>query len=259
MADMRKVTALLIFFILIFLAPSSFAVSQTLIERLDLSTTAFKQLMAAGDSEIPQDMLKNCEAIVIFPRTINVAWGLGGQYGRGVALRHDKKRHDWTAPAFYTIGGLTIGPQIGGQAIDIVLVVMNEKGLNSLLQSKSTLGGDAGVALGPVGRNATASTDLGFQAEIYSYSRAKGLYIGLSLKGAVVTPDAAANREYYGSAYAAKDILIDKKGNPQKYARPLLSELRRYTPGRQPVPWIIFVWAIVLFVGLAFFLASRRK
>ena len=259
---MKKFAALALFSILIFLAVPSFAIDEKLIERLELSGTAFRELMQANDQSIPYDLLKNCEAVVIFPRTLNIAWGIGGQYGKGVALRHDKKNKDWSAPAFYTIGGLTIGPQIGGQAIDIVLIVMNEKGLDSLLKSKCTLGGDAGIALGPVGRNATASTDLGLKAEIYSYSRARGLYIGLSLKGAMVKPDKSAIIEYYGADYTARDILIDGKGSPKKYAQPVLNALRKYTPGCRPCSLLSWLGMAALVTVAALFVAAfflRKK
>ena len=191
----------LIFSALILSAPPASALDAKLEERIQMSATAFRELMESADSSVPTNLLKKCEAIVIFPRTLNVAWGIGGQYGKGVAMSRNRKTGEWSSPAFYTLGGLTLGPQIGGQAIDIVLVVMNEKGLNSLLESQCTLGGDAGIAVGPAGRNATMSTDLGVKAEIYSYSRAKGLFIGLSLKGALVKPDASAYQEYYEKWY----------------------------------------------------------
>ena len=240
---------------LVFYPDSSFAVNQDLVERLDRSADVFQNLMKAGDQGIPQDLLKNCEAVAIFPKTFNLAWGIGGQFGRGVALRHDKVKHDWGEPAFYTIEGLTLGPQIGGQTIDIVLLVMNENGLKSLLQSHTTLGGDAGIALGPVGRNATVSTDLGLQAEIYSYSKAKGLFIGLSLKGAMVAPDDAAIADYYGQNLTAREILMGGKGAHKKYSQKLLTGLRRYTPGRFPFIVMIFLWMAALVGGL--FLIGR--
>ena len=223
---MIKEQALVLFALLI--SSPGFADEQKLIERLDLSTTAFSELMQSKDSSIPKEMLQKSEAIVIFPRTLNIAWGIGGQYGKGVLLKHDKAAGRWSKPVFYMIGGITLGPQIGGQAVDIVLVIMNEKGLNSLLKSQSTLGGDAGIALGPVGRNAAASTDLRAGAEIYSYSRAKGLYIGLSLKGAIVKPDKDANAEYYGSE--------------RPFHKKLLEVVYHYAPPKKmdvtPLMWI---------------------
>ena len=244
----------------VFCAPA-FAVDQKLVERLDLSTTAFSELMQSSDSSIPKDMLQKSEAIVIFPRTLNLAWGIGGQYGKGVLLRHDKASGGWSKPVFYMIGGLTLGPQIGGQAVDIVLVIMNEKGLNSLLKSKCTLGGDAGIALGPVGRNATASTDLRAGAEIYSYSRAKGLYIGLSLKGALVKPDRDANVQYYGADVTPQDIIYENKGAEQSEHNKLLSEIYRFAPPRKkdltPLMWIAGV-LIVLVVIAQIFRAGKK-
>ena len=116
------------------------------VERVGLAAAAFHELMQSPDQGVPADLLRKCEAVAIFPRTLNLAWGLGGEYGKGVVLRHDRRSGGWSAPAFYTIGGVTLGPQIGGQSIDICLVVTDEKGLKSLLESKCTLGGDAGVA-----------------------------------------------------------------------------------------------------------------
>ncbi len=254
-------TALVSCFLALLVALPCYAVSARLLERLELSQNAFKELMESRDQSVPQDLLNKCEAIVIFPRTLNIAWGLGGQYGKGVLLRHDREKHDWGNPAFYTIGGITLGPQIGGQAVDIVLVIMNQRGLNSILQSKSTLGGDAGIALGPVGRNATASTDLGLQAEIYSYSRAKGLYIGLSLKGAMVAPDKVANMEYYGIEHTPRDIILLNKGKVRDDMKPLLDEVRRHTPGWKPASPAIWVWAgagaLVLLAAIFFFVRKK--
>lgn len=246
--------------IAILLTAPCYGLDQKLVERLDLSTTAFSELMQSADAKIPKNLLMKSEAIVIFPRTINVAWGLGGEFGKGVALCREKKTGRWSNPAFYTLGGVSLGPQIGGQAVDIILVVMNEKGLSSLLKSHCTLGGDAGIAVGPAGRNATASTDIRAGAEIYSYSRAKGLYIGLSLKGAVVTPDEDANAKYYGANLTAKEILLENKGADKPYHQALLKTIRRYAPPRA-IPWIVPVWGTVLLGGVVLIAASvlRKK
>ncbi|MCG3175701.1 MAG: hypothetical protein MOGMAGMI_00634 [Candidatus Omnitrophica bacterium] len=238
-------------------ATSAAAIDEALVERLDLSTRAFRELMASPDTEVPSALLRQAEAVVIFPRTINAAWGIGGQYGKGVALRRDPKSGKWSSPAFYTLGGITIGPQIGGQAIDIVLVVVNAKGLDSLLKSKSTLGADAGVAVGPAGRNVAATTDLRLKSEIYSYSRAKGLYIGLSLKGAVVAPDNSANADYYGSEKSAADILLKTVGPHSKHDAALLRELRRHTSTGSWLPLTVTALAVAL-VAVAY-AKSRAK
>lgn len=244
---MKKIPILTL--VLVLIAAPCFAIDQKLVDRLDLCTAAFHDLMNSSDSGVPRDFLRKSEAIVIFPRTLNLAWGIGGEFGKGVLLKHDKSTGRWSKPVFYALGGVTLGPQIGGQAVDIVLVVMNPKGLESLLKSQSTLGGDAGIALGPVGRNATASTDLRAGAEIYSYSRAKGLYLGLSLKGAIVKPDKDANAQYYGPGLTARDILLDNKGQDQIAHEKLLKEIYQYTP---PVKtgWLVWVWGFVLLAGL---------
>lgn len=234
---------------------SVWALDAKLDERIHLSATAFHELMESADSSVPTNLLKKCEAIVIFPRTLNIAWGLGGEYGKGVAMSRNRKTGEWSSPAFYTLGGLTLGPQIGGQAVDIVLVVMNEKGLTSLLESQCTLGGDAGIAVGPAGRNATMSTDLGIKAEIYSYSRAKGLFIGLSLKGALVKPDASANQEYYGRPVTAREILIEKSVPRPSYEKPLRKELNHFVPATG-LPWGWVAAVVVLCAAAVFF---RRK
>lgn len=236
-------------------APAA-AVDEALVERLDLSTRAFRELMASPDTKVPSALLRQAEAIVIFPRTINAAWGIGGQYGKGVALRRDPKNGKWSAPAFYTLGGITIGPQIGGQAVDIVLVVVNEKGLESLLKSKSTLGADAGVAAGPAGRNVAVTTDLRLKSEIYSYSRAKGLYIGLSLKGAVVAPDKNANEAYYGRPVEAADILLKTVGPHSRDDAGLIGQVRRHTQGP---PYLVYAAVAVVLVGAYAYLRLRRR
>ncbi len=260
----RKILILVTPFI--FLAAAVNAGSDALTDRLDLSTNAFRELMQASDASIPRDLLQKCEAIVIFPRTINVAWGLGGQYGKGVALKRDRSTGRWSQPAFYMIGGLTLGPQIGGETVDIVLVVLNERGLTSLLNSKCTLGGDAGIAIGPVGRKATASTDLLLTAEILSYSRAKGLYVGMSVKGAVVMPDNEANRLYYKSDLSARQILLERQGQLKDGSKPLLKTINRFAPPKSTFFGIqllsgfgIFIILFALFLVIWGIMAVVRK
>lgn len=256
---MKKIYFLLMAALLIVPAAAQADEGAKLNERLDISATAFRELMESSDSSIPDSLLHKAEAIVIFPRTLNLAWGIGGQYGRGVALRRNTQTGEWSAPAFYSIGGITLGPQIGGQAIDTVLVVTNEKGLNSLLKSKCTLGGDAGIAVGPAGRNATASTDIGLKAEIYSYSRAKGLYIGLSLKGAIVSPDKSANEEFYGAGVTAAEILSGKVGHRGPDSK-LMKAVRHYAPERTtPVRIILWALAILAIAGAIALFARRAR
>lgn len=232
------------------------AADAALVERLRLSEQAFRELMESPDTQVPAALLDSAEALAIFPRTLNAAWGIGGQYGKGVALRRDPKSRKWSAPAFYTLGGITFGPQIGGQAIDIVLVVVNEKGLESLLKTKSTLGADAGVSAGPAGRNVAATTDLGLKSEIYSYSRAKGLYIGLSLKGAVVAPDKSANQAYYGRPIEAADILLKTVGPHSRDDAGLIRQVRRHT---ESAPYLLYAGIALAVAGAYAYARLRRR
>lgn len=237
---------------------SARAADAELLTRLEDSRVAFERLMASSDSSIPEDMLRDCEAVLIFPKTLNLAWGIGGQYGKGVAFRYDRAERRWSPPMFYLIGGLSLGPQIGGQAVDIVLVVTKPEGLESLLKSRCSLGADAGVAVGPAGRNATASTDLGLRAEMYSYARAKGLFIGLSLKGAFLTPDKDANTRYYGRPVTGREVLLQGKGPRKAADAPLRKMLSRYTDKGPDPRWIAAAGLALLAAAAAVF-AGRRS
>src|SRR5688572_13294405 len=147
----------------------------------------FREIMDTPDKGIPRDLLENAECVAVFPSVIQAGFIVGGRGGRGVASC--RTTEGWSAPAFFTLGGGSIGLQIGAQSTDFVMLFMNTDGLNSLLSNEFTLGGDASVAAGPVGRQAGASTDLKLTAKILSYSRSKGLFAGLELKGVVVKPD----------------------------------------------------------------------
>jgi lipid-binding SYLF domain-containing protein len=156
----------------------------------------FTEIMNVKDKAIPKEMLDKAEAIAVFPGVIKAAFVIGGRGGQGVISRRVKG--GWTAPAFFNLGGGSFGPQIGAQKTDYVLLIMNESGLNGLLKDKFELGGEASVAAGPVGREASASTNLRLDAGILSYSRSKGAFVGAALKGAVITPDNDLNEAIYG-------------------------------------------------------------
>ena len=153
----------------------------------DKAARVFREVMDTPDKGIPQDLLEKAECVAVFPQVIQAGFILGGRGGRGVASCRTPQ--GWSAPAFFTLGGGSIGLQIGAQSTDFIMLFMNTDGLNSLLTNEFTLGGDASVAAGPVGRQAGASTDLKLTAKILSYSRSKGLFAGLELKGVVVKPD----------------------------------------------------------------------
>src|SRR5215216_3215989 len=156
----------------------------------------FTEIMNVKDKAIPKEMLDTAEAIAVFPGVIKAAFLIGGRGGQGVISRRVKG--GWSAPAFFNLGGGSFGPQIGAQKTDYILLIMNESGLNGLLKDKFELGGEVGIAAGPVGREAAASTNPRLDAGIISYSRSKGVFIGAALKGAVITPDNDLNEAIYG-------------------------------------------------------------
>ena len=156
----------------------------------------FTEIMNVKDKAIPKELLDTAEAIAVFPGVIKAAFVIGGRGGQGVISRRVKG--GWSAPAFFNLGGGSFGPQIGAQQTDYVLLIMNENGLNGLLKDKFELGGEVGIAAGPVGREAAASTNPRLDAGILSYSRSKGVFIGAALKGAVISPDNDLNEGVYG-------------------------------------------------------------
>jgi lipid-binding SYLF domain-containing protein len=156
----------------------------------------FTEIMNVKDKAIPKELLDTAEAIAVFPDVLKAAFFLGGRGGQGVISRRVKG--GWSAPAFFNIGGGSFGPQIGAQKTDYILLIMNESGLNGLLKDKFELGGEVGIAAGPIGREASASTNPRLDAGILSYSRSKGVFVGAALKGAMITPDNDLNEAIYG-------------------------------------------------------------
>ena len=177
---------------------------------------------------IPEDLIKKCSAIAIFPSTIGGGFIVGVDYGQGVILAKDKKTGKWSAPAIFNLGGASFGWQIGAQATDTILLVMSERGLNGLLKSKFKLGADASVAAGPVGRKAEAATDIQLKGGILSYSRSKGAFIGLKLEGTGISFNREANSMLYKKQVSPRSILIDKTVKPTASAEMLLDILGRY-------------------------------
>lgn len=163
----------------------------------------FTEIMNVKDKAIPKELLDTAEAIAVFPSVIKAAFIVGGRGGQGVISRRVKG--GWSAPAFFNLGGGSFGPQIGAQKTDYILLIMNESGLNGLLKDKFELGGEVGIAAGPVGREAAASTNPRLEAGILSYSRSKGVFVGAALKGAVITPDNDLNEAIYG--HKAEEVL----------------------------------------------------
>ena len=208
-------------------SPGLFA--DTAAERLEASATMVREIMGARDQGIPQDLLNKAYCVVIIPSLKKGAFVVGGQYGKGFAVcRAGADGVGWGAPAAVKVEGGSVGFQIGGSSTDVIMLVMNEHGMRDLEKDKFTLGGDASVAAGPVGRTATANTDAYMTAEILSWSRTKGLFAGISLSGATVRPDGEANKELYGEKLDNRQILMTSK-KPPSAAGPLLAELAKYS------------------------------
>ncbi len=204
-------------------------------DRVRESATVIGEIMAASDRAIPSSVLQKAEAIAVFPSTIKGALLIGAQRGKGVISVHDRTKGEWSAPAFLTLTGGSFGLQIGGQAVDIVLVVNNRRGLENLLRNQFEIGGEASATAGPVGRDASASTDIQLRAEILSYSRSRGLFAGVSLKGAAIREDQDSNFAFYGSRFRSRDIVLDGKATMPQSAEAVgmvKTALEKYAPSR---------------------------
>ncbi len=197
-------------------------------ERLNRSAEVFQEIMAAPDKGIPQDLLDKSACIVIVPGVKKGAFIFGAKYGRGFFSCRAKGGVGWAAPAAVRVEGGSFGLQIGGSETDVVMLVMNERGATRLLSSKFTLGGDASVAAGPVGRTATAETDAYMSAEILTWSRARGVFAGLSLSGATLRQDLDTNKALYGKALQNKEI-IGTSIAPPAAAKEFLAVLNKYS------------------------------
>ncbi len=178
-------------------------------KRLVEAATVLTEINAAPDKDIPQDLWDKAECVAVIPGVKKVAFVFGGEYGKGVISCRDGDV--WSAPAFLLLQKGSWGLQLGAESIDLVMLIMNENGLNKLLDNKIALGGEASIAGGPVGRDVRAMTDGQLKAQILSYSRAQGLFAGIDLTGGVLKPDNDENREFYGQPYTARDILKDRK------------------------------------------------
>ncbi len=198
-------------------------------ERLADSAALFSEVMATPDRSIPQNLLDKSHCVVLVPDLKKGAFLIGAKYGRGFAVCRNPSGQGWGPPAAIRIEGGSIGFQIGVSSTDVVLLVMNQRGMKKLTSSKFTIGGDATAAAGPVGRNATAQTDALMTAEILSWSRSKGLFAGISLDGATLRSDLDENKVMYGKAWSSKDIL-GSGAKPPASADALLSALSKYSP-----------------------------
>ena len=204
-------------------------------DRLRNCGTVLKEILDVPDN-IPQDLLDKADCVVVFPSVLKAAFIVGGSYGRGAmsCRKGENFKGPWGAPAMMALEGGSFGFQIGGQATDFVLLVMNESGASGILSSKVKLGADASVAAGPVGRDASADTDVTLRAEILSYSRARGLFAGISLEGSTIRPDNGDNRRVYGRKIPARSIVLSGAVAVPPAAEQLISTLDAKTPKHRP-------------------------
>jgi len=232
---MKKAITYLISMLVVILAVLSFAAFAADQEkdenRLENSGTVLKEILDVPD-DIPQDLLDKADCVVVFPSVLKAAFIVGGSYGRGAmsCRKGQDFRGPWAAPTMMALEGGSFGFQIGGEATDFVLLVMNERGASGILSSKVKLGADASVAAGPVGRTASAETDATLRADILSYSRARGAFAGIALEGSTIRPDNGANRQIYGREVPAKEIVLSGHVAIPLAAQRMVSTLDAKTP-----------------------------
>jgi lipid-binding SYLF domain-containing protein len=204
--------------------------------RLKTAGVVFTEIMGTPDKGIPQELLESCQCIVIIPGEKKAAFIVGGTYGSGFMLCRHASGHasglGWSAPAGLKVEGGSVGFQIGGSETDVIMLVMNKRGAEKLLSSKFTLGADASVAAGPVGRTASADTDAKLHAEILSYSRSRGVFAGVSLEGATLRPDHDSNAELYGKKLTNEQIVNGNIKSPASGSK-LAAELNRYSARKE--------------------------
>src|ERR1700691_3331676 len=244
---MKLILAALLMCVL--LTPAFAANSDTEEDRVEDAGHVLKEILNIPE-DIPQDLLDKAECVIVLPSVKKAAFGVGASYGRGVMICRSGISYTgpWGPPALYALEGASIGFQIGGQATDFVLLVMNPAGARSLLKSKVKLGADASAAAGPKGRTAEGATDIVMTAEILSYSRNKGLFAGVSLEGSTLRSDGSANEKLYGKQVSARDIIRDGKVKAPACASELIALLNEQSPKnksdpkslKQPV-WVICV------------------
>lgn len=225
---MKSLRVKYVFFAFIFiyiLGPMTALGEQSVYQRVDSALRVLGELNDTPENGIPHDLISNCAGIAIFPDVIKGGFILGANYGRGVLVARDQKTNKWKGPTFLTIGGGSFGWQIGVEAVDFVMVIMNERGIRAFLSNNLTLGADLSVAAGPIGRRLEAATDGTLKAEVYSYSRAKGFFAGVSLQGVYIYNDYDANQAFYLHPYLPSEILYGDVAKIPDEAQRLLAYL----------------------------------
>ena len=217
------------FTLVLMLAFAGFATAEEdAIERIGEAKTVFQEIMGTPDKGIPRDLIEKAHCVVIVPSVKRAGFIVGGQYGVGVATCRQPQGSGWTAPSTIKVEGGSFGLQIGGGETDVVMMVMNESGANKLMKSEFTLGGEGAVMAGPVGRSTSAETDAYFRAEILSWSRSRGLFAGVALKGSTLRSDDSDNKKLYGKEVKHEDLLRGRVPAPA-VAKPLLDLLNQYS------------------------------
>src|SRR5246127_2281297 len=230
---MRRISSVLLGLLALSICSSLIGVSwaadkdqSDIAKRIDTSAKVLDEIMATPDKAIPDRVIRNAKCIAVIPSMVKIAIGFGGNHGKGVATCRTES--GWSAPAPITITGGSWGLQLGGQAVDLVMIVTNDQGMEHLLSSKFKLGADASAAAGPVGRDAAADTDIKMRAEVLTYSRARGLFAGIDLNGAALTQDKDETRFLYGKFEPFADIL-NGKVEPTASSRPFLTAVKKYS------------------------------
>jgi len=218
-------TALALFLMLFTSLPASAGRKET--RKVEDAIEVLEDIMSMPEKSIPADLLREAKGIAIIPSVVKVGYVVGARYGRGVVLVHNKS--GWSYPSFITIGGASVGFQVGAQSSDIVLLFMTRKSVDGLRSAKLTLGADASVAAGPVGRHGEAATDITMKSEIYSYSRSRGLFVGVSLAGAGIVTDQKSNSRFYDEEdIGVYEIFEGKVKNVPDIAKKLVKKLNKY-------------------------------
>jgi SH3 domain-containing YSC84-like protein 1 len=199
------------------------------VKRVSAATTVLNEMMRARDQAIPGAILEKAEAIAIFPGVKKAGFVVGGQWGRGIISVRDAVTRQWSSPAFLTMTGGSVGAQIGGTEIDVILVIMNRSGVEHLLANQVKVGGEISAAAGPVGRAGEASTDLQLHAQILSYSRSRGLFAGATINGSVIKEDVDANTRFYEKTLSSEDIVFERAGHSPASVGVLKTALARHS------------------------------
>ncbi|NQT07127.1 MAG: lipid-binding SYLF domain-containing protein [Candidatus Omnitrophica bacterium] len=228
MKKIRVLLSAILIFAALFYANSTLA-DEELNSLINDCAIVFEEVTEMPEKGIPENLLKDATGIAIFPSTIKGAFFLGGRYGEGVVSYRDSKTKKWSPPAFFTVKGLSFGWQVGGQAIDLIFVIPTERGFEGMLANKLNIGTNTALVAGPIGRNMEMGADIMLKGGIFTYSRAKGLFAGMGLKGLSIDEDKGANALYYGKELSARDILINSKVKATPKGKELIDTFTKHT------------------------------